>query len=109
MDNHDDVFQPSTSPPLTRTLEICAVWGMEYITRQLLNLPNGFHFWKLDCTWYLEDVVWWINALVDSCVGTLQCVYLEPRYLGEFYPFGSLEPARNLDGFYIREVTGGSN
>ncbi|KAF9786121.1 hypothetical protein BJ322DRAFT_769114 [Thelephora terrestris] len=71
------VFQHSTSPPSTGTLGIYVARGMEFAARQLLDLPNGCHFRRLDCAWYLEDDVRWVRALVEGCAGTLQYVHLE--------------------------------
>ena len=87
-DNDSAVIQALASPPLTGTLELCWARGIESIARRLLGLPNGLHFRILDCTWYLEDDLQWIKALVEGCADTLQYVRVERRAFGEFHLFG---------------------
>ena len=81
-DNNDcdgTVFQPSSSPALTGALELSLPQRMERVTRQLLGLPNGLHFRKLVCTWYLEENLRWIMALLARCSDTLECVDIRCR------------------------------
>lgn len=59
---------------------------MEFVARQILNLPNGLHFQKLYCAWYLGDELRWIKVLVEGCADTLQYVYFELRARREFRP-----------------------
>jgi len=91
------VFQPSTSPVLTGTLELHRTHGMEAIARRLLGLPNGLHFRKLMCTWCLEGDLRWMMALLVGCSDTLECVDISDSLIGTFLGFcagtsHSLEP-----------------
>jgi len=78
VDDHKDdgtITQFSTSPPLTGTLKLDLVQGIEAITRQLLELPNGIHFRMLKCKWYLgRDDPRWTVATMEACSGTLESI-----------------------------------
>ena len=63
---------PSTSPPLTGSLEFHILGGAEDIARQLLELPNGLHFRELVLTWDHPTDLWWITELVERCSHTLE-------------------------------------
>ena len=76
-DNNDrdgTVFQPSTSPVLTGTLEFDLPERMERVTRRLLGLPNGLRFRKLVWTWFHEEDIPRTVALVVGCYDTLEYV-----------------------------------
>ncbi|KAF9789289.1 hypothetical protein BJ322DRAFT_1177224, partial [Thelephora terrestris] len=77
--DNDTPLRYPASPPLTGTLELCWARGIESTARQLLDLPNGIHFRLLDCMWYREDDLQWINTLVDGCADTLHycCIRVE--------------------------------
>jgi len=78
------VFQHSTSPASTGTLELHLTYGMEDITHRLLGLPNGLHFRKLVCTWSFEEHVLWMTPLVMGCFDTLECVDIDCRLYSTF-------------------------
>ena len=87
-DNSPDVDEPppptrpSTSPPLTGTLELILHRRMESIVRPLLDLPNGLRFRKLVLPWHQENDLRWTNALVVGCSGTLESLYTTCKPLG---------------------------
>lgn len=83
-DRDRTAFQHLTSPVLTGTLELHLVRGAEHIARRLLTLPNGLHFRKLVWTWYLEEDVRWMTALVAECSDTLECIDVEYRPSGMY-------------------------
>ena len=88
--NDDDstIFQPSASPPLTGTLTLSLIRGMEPVTRRLLELPSGVRFRKLECTLYLEEDFPCAMAMVGECSDTLECVEIDCGDLCKFHPFG---------------------
>jgi len=65
-------FPPSTSPPLTGSLELYA-YRMEHTVDRLLKLPGGLHFRKLALTWCFERNLRQIMALVTRCSDTIEC------------------------------------
>ena len=65
---------PSTSPPLTGTLDICITGWMGNTTCRLLELPNGLHFRKLQLWWLREEDLRWLMKLIVSCSRTLECL-----------------------------------
>ena len=77
------VFKPSTSPPLTGTLEVTPSPGMERLVTRLLGLPNGIHFRKFKFSWKLETDVRWMMALVEACSDTLEHIDLESQVYGK--------------------------
>ena len=90
VDNDDDdgtVFQPSTSPPLTGTLVLCLIRGMEPTTHRLLALPSGVRFRRLECIWYLEEDLRCIKAAVQGCSDTIECVDIECANPGKSHSF----------------------
>ncbi|KAF9778178.1 hypothetical protein BJ322DRAFT_501077 [Thelephora terrestris] len=70
-------FKPSTSPPLTGTLLLYMLNGVEHTARRLLNLPHGLHFRKFVCTWCTGEELRWIMALVEECSATLERIEIE--------------------------------
>jgi len=70
-------FQPSTSPVLNGVLVLFLPQGVECATRRLFGLPNGLHFRKLMCTWWLEEDLQRIVDLLAVCSDTLECVDIE--------------------------------
>lgn len=75
--NDGPVFQPPSSPPLTGTLSLSLVEGIEYVTSGLLSLPNGVHFRKFLCTWRLQEDFRWVIALVEGFSDTLEYVEID--------------------------------
>ena len=63
---------PSSSPALTGTLGFHVLGGAESTLRQLLELPNGLHFRKLELSWARRESLWWITELVATCSQTLE-------------------------------------
>ena len=97
--NKDDdsaTFRYPTSPPLTGALSLCLDWGMEPVTRRLLALPNGLHFWELGLRWHHKDDLRCTMAMVEECSGTLQRVAIDCVDLGKCQPFSS--PYGPVDG-----------
>jgi len=85
-------FQHSTSPLLTGTFELCSGGGMGPTVRQLLDLPGGFHFRKLALTWYCDEDLRWITALVVGCSDTLECFDIQYTTYRTFRWFLHLDP-----------------
>ena len=73
--NAGPVFQPPASPPLTGSLVVSLVEGLEHLARGLLSLPNAIRFRKFICPWHRGEDLQWIMALVEGCSNTLE--YLE--------------------------------
>ncbi|KAF9778127.1 hypothetical protein BJ322DRAFT_1114377 [Thelephora terrestris] len=71
------VFKLRASPPLTGSLSVSLVEGIEYFARGLPALPNGFHFRKVVCTWDFEEDLLWIMALMEGCYNTLEYVEMK--------------------------------
>jgi hypothetical protein len=91
-DDDSATFQPSASPPLTGTLKLCLTRGMGSFIDRLLELPNGVHFQKIECSrelgghsWYTADVM---ADVVKGCSNTLECVDLNCENLSKSHPFG---------------------
>lgn len=86
-DSDDDcTYWPSTAPPLTGALELYLTDGMEPVTRRLLELPNGVHFQKLECTLFLDDDIRCTTAMVEECSDTLESVKIECADQCEYHP-----------------------
>ena len=66
------VIPPPSSPPFTGSLKLMLLRGAELAVRRLLDLPNGLHFQHMTLSWFQEEEVQWINALVVECSGTLE-------------------------------------
>jgi hypothetical protein len=103
VDDHKDddtITQFSTSPPLTGTLKLDLKRGMEAITRQLLELPDGIRFRTLKCKWNLgRDDPLWTVATMEACSGTLESIDIDSTKLFEFRPFSFYGPTA---GLYLR-------
>ena len=63
---------PSTSPVLTETLELSLFEGLRNSTCQLLDLPSGLHFQKLQLSWYDKRDLHRLTGLVVACVDALE-------------------------------------
>ena len=87
IDNDDTNFQPSTSPPLTGTLRLRFRRWIGSATRQLLDLPNGVRFRKLDFTWFHESGLQCASAALEACSDTIECVSIRCGSHGKFYSF----------------------
>ena len=77
-------FQPSTPPLLTGTFGLYSGDGTGPIVRRLLDLPGGIHFRKLALTWYGEEDLRWVTALVVGCSDTLECFDIRQNPLCTF-------------------------
>jgi len=75
---------PSTSPPLTGSLDFHVLGGAGDIARQLLDLPNGLRFRKLALLRDHEMDVWWITELVARCSHTLESLDVGYTFRGTF-------------------------
>jgi len=73
-------IKPSTSPPLTGTLQLSAFEGAETIVRKLLDLPNGAHFRKLVLPHRDREDFHWVRELVVGCSETLKCIDMTYPY-----------------------------
>jgi len=78
-DNGDDpdgpptTIQSSKPPAFTGSLHLfLSRGGMSFITHQLLSLPGGIHFRKLDLTWFHEEDSSLTMALVEKCYRTVE-------------------------------------
>jgi len=77
---------PSTSPPLTGSLELTMLLGMGNVTRRLLDLPNGLHFRELVFWWFYEMDLSSMMELVARCSDTLECLDVRCYPPGTFAP-----------------------
>ena len=94
---------PSTSPPLTGSLELTMLLGMGRVVRQLLDLPNGVNFRKLLLWWFYKTDLPPMMELVAKCYDTLEyldvrsyppgtfalvlfCGYNPPWFVGDYTP-----------------------
>jgi len=75
---------PSTSPPLTGSLDLNIFGGMGNTVRQLLDLPNGLHFRSLAFSWHCEADLPWTTQLVELCSDTLECLDIMCRLPSAF-------------------------
>jgi hypothetical protein len=73
------VFRPPASPPLTGTLSLDLVEGIEHFTRGLLTLSNGIRFRDFVCTMRYEEDYRWVVALVERCSNTLEYVEIDRK------------------------------
>jgi hypothetical protein len=64
--------RPSSQPMFTGFLELHLMGGMKPIARRLLSLPGGIHFRKLTLTWFCEEDLLMVKALVEECSHTLE-------------------------------------
>ena len=65
------VSRPSNSPACTGSL-VLSRRAIEPFARQLLSLPGGIHFRKLDLSWSHEGELSLAMALVEECSRTLE-------------------------------------
>lgn len=82
-DNDGTVSQPSASPLLTGTLDLCLKSGIEHVVRPLLGLPTGIRLRELKCTLYSEEDICWVMALVKGCSDTLEHIDIDDEIRGE--------------------------
>ena len=87
--------EPSTSPPLTGTLELQLIGEIEPVARRLLVLPNGLRFREFECVWKLPDDPRWITALVERCAETLECFYIRCKVSGKFHSLNHCDRVSN--------------
>ena len=78
------VVHPSSLPAFTGSLVLHLKGGMNPITRRLLSLPSGLHFWKLNLTWTHKKDVLLTTVLVERCCSTLESLKINPE------PFGTV-------------------
>jgi len=76
------IAQPSSPPTFSGTLRLFLKVGMGTITRQLLSLPGGIHFRKLDLIWSHEEDPSSASALVGRCSRTLEYLNITCNTLG---------------------------
>ena len=82
-------FSPSTSPPLTGTLEFPLQRGMTDAARRLLDLPNGLRFRKFDLIWRDEEDLRWTEKLVVACSNTLEYLDISQGWGGAIHSISS--------------------
>ena len=87
-DSHenDDVSRPSFVPPLTGTLDLSPVEGLEKTTRHLLDLQVCSRFRSLKFTWSYEEDFQWITALIEECSDVLERISIDESSSGELEP-----------------------
>jgi hypothetical protein len=68
---------PPTSPKLTGSLDLRAIWGIRPVIHRLLDLPDGLHFARVMVMCRTEDAKL-TTDLVSRCSDTLE--YLEVSY-----------------------------
>ena len=61
-----------TSPKLTGTLELRLFGQIQFVTRRLLNLPNGLHFTKIVLECFQREEIELATGLVFGCSRTLE-------------------------------------
>ena len=76
------VAQLSSPPTFSGTLRLFLKVGMKSITRQLLSLPGGIHFRKLNLMWGHEEDALWARNLVGRCSRTLEYLNITCNTLG---------------------------
>ena len=64
--------QPPSLPMFTGSLKLALAGGMDPIVHQLLSLPSGLHFRKLDLTWDSGGDTSLTTALVERCCSTIE-------------------------------------
>ena len=96
--NDDDgtSSEPSTSPPLTGTLQLQLLKDIEPITRRLLGLPGGLRFRRFKCVPLdIHDDARWITALVERCAETLEYFHIGYRPFRESHSLGVCDRVSN--------------
>jgi hypothetical protein len=88
------VAQPSSPPMFTGSLELLLLERMEPFTCQLLSLPGGIHFRRLNLMWLYDEDLLTIMALVEACSHTLEFLDITWNLFGK--PIRHLHPHRQL-------------
>ena len=86
-DDDNTGFQPTTSPPLTRTLTITHPRRIERLLPGLLDLPNGTCFRKLEISFDAMEDVRLTVTLVEVCSNTLECVDIRSKQYSKSLQF----------------------
>jgi hypothetical protein len=76
--------QLSALPVFTGSLELHLLGGMKPFTRRLLSLPGGIHFRELNLTWFCEEDLSLITALVKGCSHTLESLNVTCKSISAF-------------------------
>ena len=92
---------PSTSPKLTRSLNLAVRGGIHSTTRRLLNFPDGLHFAKITVTCIGEDFRS-ATDLVSKCSDTLESLKVCCFLMGAF-------PSASLTGQDLTAACGRSH
>ena len=86
-DDDNTGFQPTTSPPSTRTLTITHPRRIERLLPGLLDLPNGTCFRKLEISFDTMEDVRLTVTLVEACSNTLECVDIRSKQYSKSLQF----------------------
>ena len=81
LDEQPTIIQPSTSPALTGSLQLCVRARMDPVVSRLLSLPNGLHFRKIDLKWHHVADTSSTTALVQGCRSTLESLKIDSGIL----------------------------
>ena len=79
-DEQPAAIQPLSSPAFTGSLELFSCSEMDPFASQLLSLPNGLHFRKLDLTWHYNGDLSCATALVEGSCSTLESLKIDGGY-----------------------------
>lgn len=79
---HEERISPPTSPRLSGSLKFHFGRRVRYITRQLLDLPNGLHFKKIAVQMTAAEDVGFTIDLVSGCSETLESLEITGRLAG---------------------------
>ena len=79
VDQGSSSIQLSRSPVFTGSLKLSLSTGIGLIASELLSLPSGLHFRRLDLEWNRDDDIPSTVALVESCCHTLEDLRVRPN------------------------------
>jgi len=104
---------PSTSPKLAGALGLRTPRTARFVTRQLLDLPGGLHFSKIN-VWFFNDGPEWIPGLVSRCSHTLEFLIIGLLWISSAFPsvpvtaryLTTARRRRNTQGGYDRPLQG---
>ena len=74
--------EPSSTRMFTGSLELYLMVGMGLFTRRLLSSPGGIHFRELTWTWFHEEDLSSLMALVEGCSHALESLDITRDFLG---------------------------
>jgi len=82
-ENTSDIWiTPSTSPKLTGSLDLGAMWGIWPTARRLLDLPNGLHFTRIALVCVHGADLDSTTDLVSECSDTLEYLSVTCNFPG---------------------------